>query len=637
MERESFEDEEVAALLNESFVAIKVDREERPDIDHLYMTVCQALTGSRGWPLTVLLTPDQKPFFAGTYFPKRRVMGRSGLMEILTQVRDMWKQDPGELEQVGEKLRQVLTSQEDPKGTDGFTEALPKRAYEQFSRFFDGVYGGFGRAPKFPSPHNLLFLFRYADRYNERHAADMALHTLDRIAVGGIRDHIGGGFARYSTDERWLVPHFEKMLYDNALLLMAYTEAWLIDRKPGHAEAAEEIVTYILRDMTGPEGEFYSAEDADSEGVEGKFYVWTPEQIRETLGEADADIYCRLYGITEEGNFEGASIPNLLEGTLEERAAELNLPAPELKVRVKGWHARLLAKRCERPRPYRDDKVLTAWNGLMIAALGKAAFAFNRSDWSAAAEKAARFLQTRLVRQDGRLLARYRDGEAAYPGYLDDYACLALGLTELFQATGKVEYLKNAVQWTEETIRLFRDEAGGTYHFTGHDAERLLIRPKETYDGAMPSGNSVITYVLLRLAAITGDEKLRQEGLDSLSRSSGAAVQTPTGHSMLMCAGLLALGGGMQVVIAGRRDDEMRRRMHDAVREGFLPDAAILEPGDPDREGRLKLMPLLADKLAIEGRATAYVCRDFACRRPVHSTEELLEQLQESKLQADPQ
>jgi uncharacterized protein YyaL (SSP411 family) len=428
---------------------------------------------------------------------------------------------------LGEQLQSALSGRSLPQTEGQFTEKLPNRAYESFTRLFDGKNGGFGGAPKFPSPHNLLFLFRYAAQYNEPHAADMALLTLNRIAVGGIRDHVGAGFARYSTDALWLVPHFEKMLYDNSLLLMAYTEAWLVARQPEHAEVAEEIVAYVLRDMTGPDGEFYSAEDADTEGEEGKFYVWTPEEVLDVLGEADARIYNDLYGINDEGNFEGANIPNLLDGTLTARAEELGIVPDKMAQQVKEWRARLLARRDERPHPYRDDKVLTAWNGLMIAALAKASTAFDRPEsWR---RNGPPYSSSRLVQADGRLLARYREGEAAHLAYLDDYACLAWGLVELFQATYKPEHLRAAKKWTEAAIRLFRDEKGGAFFFTGEDAERLLVRPKETYDGAMPSGNSVLTYVLLRLVSLSGDETLRELGHAAALHELSGVMRRTTG------------------------------------------------------------------------------------------------------------
>lgn len=418
MERESFEDEEVAQILNKNFVCIKVDREERPDIDSIYMSVCQSLTGRGGWPLTVFLTPDKHPFYAGTYFPKYDSMGMMGIMSLLKTVNDSWHSNRKTLLDSAKKI--LAFEKTDRRSADGnITKDIIHDAFSQLKYNFDSKYGGFGSAPKFPSPHNLLFLLRYWYSQKEPYALEIVEKTLDSMKNGGIYDHVGFGFSRYSTDKMWLVPHFEKMLYDNALLAIAYAEALLVTGNSSYSETVHQILDYILRDMTSLEGGFYSAEDADSEGVEGKFYVWTVEEIKEVLGSEDGLEYCKLYDITPAGNFEGLNIPNLI--------ATGALPQDK-KTFVEACRKKLFAHRENRIHPYKDDKILTAWNGLMIAAMAYCGKALGEAKYITSAKKCADFLLQKLVRSDGRLLARYRDGDAALPAYLEDYAFLVWGL-----------------------------------------------------------------------------------------------------------------------------------------------------------------------------------------------------------------
>jgi uncharacterized protein YyaL (SSP411 family) len=413
MERESFEDEEVAAILNNNFVSIKVDREERPDIDHIYMSVCQAMTGQGGWPLTILMTPDKKPFYAGTYFPKHEKWGRIGLVDILIQVSEKWRQDPDLLIETAEKVRlSVFAERSDDQGKELNGKTLLK-AFFQARRMFDKEYGGFGRAPKFPAPHNLAFLLRYWKRSGDKEALDMVELTLEHMYRGGIYDHIGYGFSRYSTDEKWLVPHFEKMLYDNALLALAYMEGYQATGRKLYARAAKEIFTYILRDMTSPEGGFYSAEDADSEGEEGKFYVWTPAEIKEILGDQDGETYCRLFDITSEGNFEGRNIPNRITASRFDEAGELAVAAEKATGHIGSMREKLFIARAKRVHPYKDDKVLTSWNGLMIAAMARGGRCLVKM-FTGKRRCVREFYFHKMRRADGRLLARYRDGESAY-------------------------------------------------------------------------------------------------------------------------------------------------------------------------------------------------------------------------------
>ncbi|MBT2287599.1 thioredoxin domain-containing protein [Paenibacillus albidus] len=632
MERESFEDQEVADLLNQHFISIKVDREERPDIDALYMSVCQALTGSGGWPLTVLLTPEKKPFYAGTYFPKRRMLGRMGLMDLLEQIQAKWGQDGEAFSKLGDDLLAELQANErkqrqgDGQHTDEPGEELLHEAFRLYQSQFDAQYGGFGNAPKFPSPHNLSFLLAYSQAYNVPEALQMVETTLTSMYRGGMYDHVGFGFARYSTDREWLVPHFEKMLYDNALLAYVYLEAFQITGKPLYAEIAESVFTYVRRDMTSPEGAFYSAEDADSEGEEGKFYVFSREEIIEALGLEDMHSYCHVYGITPEGNFERKNIPNLLQGLPEDMAERLSMNPLGLRTRIEEWREKLFAYRKIRIPPSKDDKVLTAWNGLMIAALAKGAKALQKPEYAQAAGAAADFIWDKLRREDGRLLARYRDGEAAFPGYVDDYAFMIWGLTELYEATGNVTYLERALVLKDGLVTLFPDAEQGGFFFTGVDGESLPLRSKELYDGAMPSGNSVAAMILPRLAAMTQDVALKGVAERTAIAVGAAATAYPAGYAMYLKALLGFMGGGKEWVLAGKREDSALHSMLAQVQQAYMPDAALLIKWEGD-EQLVELLPHLADKPALGGAATAYVCRDFACREPLTSLEAVKELL----------
>lgn len=626
MERESFEDEEVAGLLNAHFVAVKVDREERPDVDHVYMSVCQAMTGQGGWPLTVLLAPDRTPFFAGTYFPKRRKYGRVGLMELLAQVAEKWEADPEGMAAIGTRVAEQTRQQLGEHSQGQVHTGLLQHAYELYSKNYESQYGGFGRAPKFPSSHNLSFLLQYHYRTGDSYALEMVEHTLQAMYRGGLYDHVGFGFARYSTDEKWLVPHFEKMLYDNALLAMTYTEAYQITGKPKYAKVVEEIFAYVLRDMTSPEGGFYSAEDADSEGEEGRFYVWSPQEINEALGEEDGALYCSIYDITPMGNFEGHSIPNLIEtGSVEHAAEELGMDAAQLKERLEACRRRLFQQREKRIHPHKDDKILTAWNGLMIMALSKGAKALNCKEYAEAAERAAAFLKAQLRREDGRLLARYRDGEAAYPGYVDDYAFLVWGLIELYEATFRLDYLKDALELNEEMLRLFWDGEEGGLFFNGTDGEELFARPKELYDGAMPSGNSVAAQNLVRLARLTDAEALTKRAEAQLTAFAGTVMGYPPGFAMYLLAADLHLYSGREAVVAGAAGAADTEALAAVLRQAYRPDTALmLHPAGEAHEAEA-LLPLTAGKDPVAGKAAVYICENFACQAPVTDPQQLLQ------------
>ena len=624
MERESFEREDVARLLNEHFVPIKVDREERPDVDQIYMTVCQALTGSGGWPLTMVLMPDRRPFFAGTYFAPEPRFGRPGLIEVLYQIAGAWEEQRDRIFEVAGRIAGAVRDQFTGSPGDPPGETVLRAAFEQLASRFDAEEGGFGTAPKFPTAHVFTFLLRYWDRSGDARALEMVERTLQAMRRGGIYDQLGFGFHRYATDREWLVPHFEKMLYDQALLLLAYAEAYQATRRGLYAAVAREIAAYVLRDMTSPEGAFYSAEDADSEGEEGKFYVWGRAEIDEILGAEESEIFCRVHGVEAAGNWRdeasgresGTNILHLPDDTAD-TARALGLEPAALAERLERSRTKLLAARRTRVPPLRDDKILTSWNGLMIAALAKAAQALEEPGYAAAAERALAFLTERLVREDGRLLARHREGESAHLAYLDDYAFLAWGMLELYGATFEAKHLAAAVDLAREMDRLFGDRAAGGYFFTGEDAEPLLVRAKEIYDGALPSGNSVAAMVLLRLARMTGETEWERKA-DALIRAfAGSVTRVPSAHTQLLQAVDFALGPAREIVIAGARESEPAEEMMRAVRQRYLPRSVVLW-NSPDQAALLaRLAPPLAAQGMVGGAPAAYVCEAFACAAPV--------------------
>lgn len=628
MEKESYEDEEVAELMNQVFVSIKIDREERPDIDGIYMKVCQAMTGSGGWPLNIIITPDRKPFFAATYIPKESKFGRQGMLEIIPDIRDIWKKNRGEAESLAAQVISSL-SEEQEAGEELKVDVLHS-AYEQLLEAFDEQHGGFGGAPKFPAPHNLTFLLRYWKRAGDIMALRMVERTLTAMSMGGIYDHAGFGFHRYSTDARWLVPHFEKMLYDQALLAMAYTEAYQATGNQEFKRIACEVFTYVLRDMTSPEGGFYSGEDADSEGVEGKFYVWTEEEIDLALGE-DSELMKKVFGIDKYGNFreEGESSgKNILHlsKTLPELAADLKLPADEIRRRIGDAKTKLFAAREKRVHPGKDDKVLADWNGLMIAALAKGAQAFDLPEYADAACRAADFILLRMRGQDGRLYHRYREGEPAVMAFLDDHAFLVWGLIELYEATFDVAYLRAALEITDKMIEHFWDKENHGLYFTADDAEELIFRKKEIYDGAVPSGNSVAMLNLLRLGRMTANAGF-EEIAEQIGRAfSGTILQAPMAYTQMMAALDFAFGPTSEVVIAGEKDASDTNAMLSALRREFIPSkVVILRPIEDSKI--TDFAEFTGNLTSIDGRATAYVCRNYSCRFPVTDAGNMLELL----------
>jgi hypothetical protein len=625
MAHESFEDEEVARLLNRHYIAIKVDREERPDVDKIYMSVCQSLTGRGGWPLSIFVTPGGKPFFAGSYFPKSSRMGMPGFMDVLKQVAAIWQDDRAGIVKAGDNITTAIQPRpiSDSPVTLASIETL-KKGYTQLARTFDPGQGGFGAAPKFPTPHYLTFLLRWHKRSHDLLSVEMVEKTLDAMRRGGIFDQIGLGFHRYSVDEKWLVPHFEKMLYDQALLAMAYTEAYQATGKLRFGRVAREIFTYVLRDMTDREGGFYSAQDADSEGKEGLFYVWTPREVKERIGDKLGDIFCRFYDITEAGNFkEGRSIPNM-RISLETFGTTEGMELKELEALLKDAGERLFNARKKRVHPSKDDKILTSWNGLMIAAFAKGYQVFGDHAYADAAGNAARFILGNLKKADGRLLRRYRQGEAAHPGYLDDYAFLTWGLIELYEATFKISCLEEAVALNEAMIDIFWDKQGGGLYFTGKGNEPLITRSKEVYDGALPSGNSVAALNLLRLGRLTGNTDLEKKA-DQLTRAFAAEVtEHPMAYTQMLAALDFMAGPSLEIVIAGDPSRDTTLAMIGAVRRRFLPNKVLLLRPDGAEGKRLAaLSPFVEPMHPVDHQPAVYLCEQYSCREPITKVSEL--------------
>ncbi|MBY9014886.1 MAG: thioredoxin domain-containing protein [Candidatus Lokiarchaeota archaeon] len=625
MAHESFEDPYVAELLNESFISIKVDREERPDIDKIYMTVCQLMTGSGGWPLTIIITPDKKPFFAGTYFPKETRFGRIGLVDLVKRVKDLWTNERKQLVESSEKITFALQDANSESPGRSLAESVLKNTHSQLSGRFDKQNGGFGTAPKFPTPHNLLFLLRFWRRTGDEGALKMVEKTLKAMRMGGIYDHIGFGFHRYSTDPNWLVPHFEKMLYDQALLILAYLDAYQATSKEEYANTAKEVLAYVLRDMTSPDGAFYSAEDADSEGEEGKFYVWSKGEIEEILGVEEAEVFSKLYNVDINGNFFDEATKSKTGKNIIHLKSDLS---DTLTIDIELIRNKLFEAREKRIKPHKDDKVLTDWNGLMIAAFANAGYIFNEPKYIQVAEKAVDFILNQIKNSEGRLLHRYRKGGADILAFLDDYAFLVWGLINLYEASFETRYLEKAIKLTEEQLKLFWDSSIGAYFFTAEDAESLLTRQKETYDGAIPSGNSVAMLNLLRLAQLTGNDTYEKKA-DHLGRVFAESVRAnPVAHSLMMVAVDYAIGPTYSLVIAGDEGKDDTNSMLYEVRKQFLPNKSLIfrptEKLNPEIDNLSNYIQFF-DKY--EGKATAYVCINKTCKTPTNDITKALEYL----------
>jgi uncharacterized protein len=625
MAHESFEDAEAAALINRIFVPIKVDREERPDIDGVYMTACQMLTGSGGWPLTVILTPDRQPFFAGTYIPKETRYGRLGLLDLLPRIEEVWKSRPDDVLTAARQIQDALSSTAGKSAETPVDASTLDLAYEQLAARFDHSHGGFGESPKFPTPHNLVFLLRYWQRTGKAAALEMVTQTLTAMRRGGIFDHLGFGFHRYATDEGWLVPHFEKMLYDQALLGLACVEAYQATGNEEYSGTAREIFTYVLRDLRDELGGFFSAEDADSDGEDGKFYLWTEAEIRTALDGPDAALASRAYNVRPEGNYTDPlatdsgnnNILHLTESS-ETIAADLKIPEADLITRLEKIRGELWRQRTGRVPPFKDDKVLTDWNGLMIAALAKGARVLGEAAYAEAAKAAADFILGNLLTPAGRLEHRYRDGHASIEGNLDDYAFLVFGLTELYQATFEPDYLRHASELNDTMIKHFRDPETGGFYFTPDDAEALIVRQQEVYDGALPSGNSMVMLNLITLARLTGKPELEELAAAIPRAFSGRLAESPAAYTQLLVALNFLLAPSREVVIVGPTGTEGTQAMLRAVNRVYQPNLVLLfKPAGTDAARIEALAPFVSNYTASEGRATAYICRNQSCQLPV--------------------
>ncbi len=635
MEHESFEDSAVAALMNDAFISIKVDREERPDVDDIYMTVCQMVTGSGGWPLTIIMTPDKRPFFAATYIPKNQRFNRPGMMELIPQIKNAWQNDRQRVLESAGKITDFLSQSTITKPGLAIEDSVLQAATQQLSDSYDQKFGGFSERPKFPSAHNLMFLLRQYKRGGDPKILGMVENTLQHMRKGGVYDHIGFGFHRYSTDPKWLVPHFEKMLYDQAINTMAYTEAFQVTGKAEYQQTAKEVLKYVQRDMTDVKGGFYSAEDADSDGEEGKFYVWHTSEIREILGQEDADFFDEIYGLEDAGNFEdeasrqktGNNIPHLKK-SLATIAADKGIAELALRERLENIRQKLFEVREKRIHPLKDDKVLTDWNGLMIAAFSKAARAFDEPTFAETARNAAEFILSEMRLKNGRLLHRYREGEKAINAYLDDYAFMSWGLIELYETTYDTRYLKAAIEFTDILLEHFWDQKNYGFFFTTDDATDLLVRKKEIYDGAIPSGNSVAMLNLLRLGRMTGNTTYEEKASQLGQAFSEQVNRYPAGYTMMMVAVDFAAGPSHEVVIAGNLENADAAEMIKALNRPFIPNKIVVfRPASESEPKIAQIAEYAASMTEINNKATAYVCQNFACELPTNDAQKMLDLL----------
>jgi hypothetical protein len=623
MAHESFEDAETAALMNQHFVCVKVDREERPDLDGIYMDAVQAMTGQGGWPMTVFLTPEGAPFYAGTYFPKLERPGMPSFSRVLLAVADAWERRREDARRQGAQLVELIAAQAALPGAGGDgqpDEAVLREAFEGLRRSFDASWGGFGPAPKFPQPMTLELLLRCHLRGFDG-ALDMATLTLDRMAAGGIFDQLGGGFHRYSTDGRWLVPHFEKMLYDNAQLVRVYLHAWQLTGRARYREVAARTADYLLRELRHPDGGFFSSQDADSEGVEGRFFVWDHDELVRVGGEPAA----RWFGASPRGNWEGTNVlwtPQPAAAVAE----QAGISVEELERAVGDAKARLFQAREARVHPATDDKVLAAWNGLAISALAEAGRVLGEPRYMDAAVAAAEFVLAALRGPDGRLLRSWRDGRQGGPGYLDDHACMAEACLTLYETTFELRWLREAKRLAAALLELFADPGGDGLYQTGSDAEPLVVRPRELFDNAVPAGSSVAADVLQRLGRLTGEQGWERSGLAALRPVLGVVARAPTGFGHALGAVDFALGRVREVAIVGEPGADDTGALLAQVWGTYQPNRvlAMAAPGDRDAAAEV---PLLADRTALGGRATAYVCEHFVCQLPVTEPEELAAQL----------
>jgi len=618
MERESFENEEIARFLNERFVCIKVDREERPDLDELYMTAVQAMTGQGGWPMTTILTPSLEPFFAGTYFPPDDRFGRPGLPAVLRQIDHVWRSQRAEVQTVASEMRNALARHARLSVGDARAElpGLPllHQAFEESEALYDERHGGFGGAPKFPTPHRLRLLLRYATRTGRAKALDMVTRSLDEMAMGGIHDHVGGGFHRYATDAAWLVPHFEKMLYDQAGLALLYLEAWLATHRAPYERVARGILDYVLRDLSHEAGGFFSAEDADSEGIEGKFYVWSEDELRGLFDAKEAEALIATYGVTPVGNWEHVNILHTrsLDPLSDERLARLRED--------------LLSHRSRRIRPHRDEKIVTAWNAFMIEAFARAGFALDEPRYVDAARRCAAFVEKNLW-VSGRLRRHYTNGASEIGAYLDDYAFLGRSLVALYEVTFDTHYLAKAIEIARDVEALF-SSSSNAFQLQGSDAEALLAPVIESYDGAIPSGNAVAAGLFLRLGHLTGDRAMEERGERVLRVFADPARRSPSNFAEMLCAVDFATGPISELVFAGDERDPTFAALRGVTRGRFLPNTVFAHHPATNPEGARGLVSYLGAQPPEANGAIAYLCRNQSCQLPARDARTLADQLE---------
>ena len=620
MERESFEDEKIAALMNDLFVNIKVDREERPDLDEIYMNAVQMLTGRGGWPMTVFLTPEGKPFYGGTYFPPEDRYGVPGFPKILQGVANAYREKPQDVERSVEQILAALQRMSlSTESQQPFSSDIIGQSAEQLAQAYDTDHGGLGKAPKFPNVGVYELFLRHYHHSKGSRFLEMVTHTLTKMAQGGIYDHLGGGFHRYSVDEKWLVPHFEKMLYDNAQLVRIYAQVYSITGEPLFKQVVDETMNYLMREMLHIEGGFYSTQDADSEGEEGKFFVWTEEEISQILGEEASEIFCRIYDVSEEGNFEEKNILHPIL-TLEQASKFFRRDLKEIESLVSDAKGKLFQEREKRPKPFRDEKILTSWNGLMLSGLAEAIKILPHPSYLEAANRTLDFIFTKMFR-GGHLLHTYKSGTAKILGYLDDYAFLAAGLLDLFEATVNRAHLDRALELAEIMLHEFWDEAGGGFFYTGRSHERLIAQSKPIFDGSIPSGNAVATQVLLRLYHYTGKEDYLKRAEMILRAYYNAMENQPFGFAHMLAALDFYIQKPKEVVLVGDKKDPETAELLTKIHSLYLPNMT-LQLASPD-DSLDKISSLLAGKKQFEGKSTVYVCHNFTCSRPVVEWDEL--------------
>ena len=625
MEHESFENEAIAKLMNENFINIKVDREERPDLDQIYMSAVQMMTHHGGWPMTVFLTPECVPFYAGTYFPPEDRYNMPGFPRVLLSIADAYREKQDDIKQTAESvLRELQRATATRESSDLLSKDLLDAAYREIIRNYDSTNGGFGGAPKFPPAMTLEFLLHTFYRTGNERALEIVNHTCRKMAEGGIYDQLGGGFHRYSTDSRWLVPHFEKMLYDNALLSRLYLHHYQVSQDAASRAIAEGILDYVLREMTDDSGGFYSTQDADSEGVEGKFFVWSKAEINTLLGERDAKLFAAYYNVTDEGNFEEQNILNITR-SLDEVAAAEGITVEELQTQLRNARAVLFAAREKRIKPGRDEKILTAWNGLMLASFAEAAAILNRADYLEAAKNNARFVLDNL-RRDGLLLRTYKDGHAKLNAYLEDYAFFIDGLVCLYESTGEIQWLEEACALTVTMLDEFWDNDDGGFFYTGRSHETLIVRSKDFFDNATPAGNSVAADVLLKIGLLTDNSDYQRRAATIFRMTANSLQRYPSGFGRLLCALDFYLGTPLELAVVGSRDDAETQKLLAEIWTPYLPNKVLAqtEPNDPKGAA---ISPLLRDRTQLDGKPTAFVCEHFTCQKPVNSPAELANQL----------